>query len=517
MERSDLAAFAGEKQHMTEDRKEERRGFTVVLDAVPPGAAASSAPADAPEPYDPRLPARLREMMALYEYGPQSFQAKCRNFCRQAVYMADYEDDCPWRGEWRHYFPTYHDMNLRQLRGYFTWRAQIRRGVYRTAASGFAYVYLYELLNGVGAASAEDVLQKMREFEAGYLDSGLGEPALRPYLRRWMLEFAVLHALPPDTARQYADPVMLARDEALSALKTPEEHTDEAVFQALCAFAESKTAESPVVAADPARGIHLFAEVWRRACAMEAEKGRDLFQTMFGTQALFNWRPLSNAVYWVRHKSEDVDYVLNECRSYRCRNGVWQEARYDGLSFDRDALRALLHEADRQLRRYRKTGRYLRPKPDEAWAAPYAEAAIAAEREAARPKLRIDLSGLDRIRRDALTTRDSLLTEEDRRELAESAPPEQEKVPKEAPRLSPAPPSLLDEPQTRILLSLLRGEAVAEVLRERHLLSSVVADAINEALFDEIGDAVVDCDGSTLSIVEDYREELERLLGGDNR
>ncbi len=75
----------------------------------------------------------------------------------------------------------------------------------------------------------------------------------------------------------------------------------------------------------------------------------------------------------------------------------------------------------------------------------------------------------------------------------------------------------MDEPQTRILLSLLRGEAVAEVLRERHLLSSVVADAINEALFDEIGDAVVDCDGSTLSIVEDYREELERLLGGNDR
>ena len=517
MERSDLTAFAGEKQHIAEERKEERRGFTVVLDAVSPGAAASGVPAAAPEPYDLRLPARLREMMALYEYDPQSFQAKCRNFYRQAVYMADYEDGCPWRGEWRHYFPTYHDMNLRQLRGYFTWRAQIRRGVYRSAASGFAYVYLYELLNGVGASSAEDVLRKMREFEAGYLDSGLGEPALRPYLRRWMLEFAVLHALPPDTARQYADPVMLKRDEALSALKSPEEHTDEAVFQALCTFAESKTLESPVVAADPARGERLFAEVWRRACAMEAEKGRDLFQTIFGTQALFNWRPLSNAVCWVRRKSEDADYVLSECRSYRCRNGVWQEARYDGLSFDRDALRALLHEADRQLRQYRKTGRYLRPKPDEAWAAPYAEAVIAAEREAARPKLRIDLSGLDRIRRDALTTRDSLLTEEDRLELAESAPPKPEKTPEESPRFSPASFSLLDALQTQVVFSLLRGESVAELLRERHLLPSVVADAINEALFDEIGDAAADCDGSTLSIVEDYREDLERLLGGIDR
>ena len=42
----------------------------------------------------------------------------------------------------------------------------------------------------------------------------------------------------------------------------------------------------------------------------------------------------------------------------------------------------------------------------------------------------------------------------------------------------------------------------------------VVADAINEALYDEIGDSVLICDGEDMELVEDYREDLEFILGG---
>ena len=45
-------------------------------------------------------------------------------------------------------------------------------------------------------------------------------------------------------------------------------------------------------------------------------------------------------------------------------------------------------------------------------------------------------------------------------------------------------------------------------------MPSVVADAINEALFDEIGDTVLECDGDELSLTEDYIEEIKELLGG---
>ncbi len=61
---------------------------------------------------------------------------------------------------------------------------------------------------------------------------------------------------------------------------------------------------------------------------------------------------------------------------------------------------------------------------------------------------------------------------------------------------------------------LLRGESVRECLAAGHDMATVVADAINEALFDALGDSAVECDGQEITLVEDYREEIAELLGG---
>ena len=68
---------------------------------------------------------------------------------------------------------------------------------------------------------------------------------------------------------------------------------------------------------------------------------------------------------------------------------------------------------------------------------------------------------------------------------------------------------------TQILLTVMRGESAAELIRQRFLMPSVVTDTINEALFDEIGDNVLECDGEEITFVEDYREELNLIIGGE--
>lgn len=85
-------------------------------------------------------------MRRLYEYGSNSPSAKAENFYQQGKFMEDYEDDTPWNGVYRCCFPTYHDLNPPQLRGSFTWRTQVRRGVFRPIAASFAYIYPY--MNG---------------------------------------------------------------------------------------------------------------------------------------------------------------------------------------------------------------------------------------------------------------------------------------------------------------------------------------------------------------------------------
>ena len=498
-------------------------GYTIVLESQVPASETEYRDTALPftgsayRPPQEDIPEKLRAMRRLFDYGRQSPEARAKNFYRQAKFMADYTDDVPWSGYFSQYFPTYHDLTTQQLRGYFTWRAHVRAGDFQPIATSAVYIYLYELLNGIGADSPEDSLRKMREFEAGYLDSGIGDPRIYANLRRWMLEFAVLHALPPETARQAADREMIEWDNALSALRDPEAHSDEEVFAALCLLGGKKAENSPVLSGDPERGMRLFSNVWRTASAYTAQ-GEDLFTLCFGKKQIRQWYPLSNAVFFRETAPEDRDYELDELRSFHCRNGIWQMEAFEKLSFDRRRLQSFLHETDARLRRYLKTGRYLREDPAAGWAVPYIEAAIDSDRkaliEASRPRISIDLSSLEKIRSDALTTRDSLLTEED---LAEAeVPPKAEEGPAAPESVSAANGILPDPVLRRILQALLAGQDPSGILKENHLLPSIAADAVNEAFFDEIGDTVMICEGDTLSLLEDYVEDIRRLLGEKN-
>ena len=72
----------------------------------------------------------------------------------------------------------------------------------------------------------------------------------------------------------------------------------------------------------------------------------------------------------------------------------------------------------------------------------------------------------------------------------------------------------LDQLQIQILRELLKGGDALEIIKANHLMPSIAADFINEALFDEIGDSVLIYENNQLSLAEDYIEELTQLLGG---
>lgn len=523
MDLSELTAYSLLDRALS---SEEQDGFTVVLGGGL--AAGQSEYRETPLPLENigpdrteiPIPEKIREMRGLYEYGDGSFRQKCKNFYVQGKFMEGYEDDLPWQGEIFRYFPTYHDLSLAQLRGFFAWRTEVRRGNYRRIGLSAAYLYLYELLNGIGAASAQESLRKMREFETGYLDSGFGDRRMRDNLHRWMLELAVLNGMEPDEAEGFADKEMIKKDHALMTLRKPTEYGDPAVFEALCLLGGSRTASSVVIQKNGDEGIHLFSEVWRTALARYREDGVDLFAACFGNRHTYRWHPLGNAVYYERKEPRPETYELNECRKFSFRDGAWYEQSYRKLYFDRKKLSGLLHEADRRLRLYLKTGHPMRERDEDAWAAPYIESVIEGDKkariEAAKPKVVIRFSELDAIRRDALTTRDSLLTEEDRRAETEG---EDMGAGSEIAKAASAPKAegriaLLDEMQIRLLRLLLQGKPVKALIAAQRGMPEVVADELNEALFDEIGDNVVECDDGVLVLVEDYRRDVSRILGG---
>ena len=481
------------------------------------------------------IPEQIRKMRRLYEYSDGSFRQKCKNFYLQGMYMKDYEDDAPWNGRFRHYFPVYQDLGVDQLRGYFTWRTAVRRGTYPEGNTCYAYLYLYELLNGIGSEGPEDTLSKMKAFENGYLDAGYGDPAMRKNLHRWLLEYAVVKNLPAEEAASFADPAVKAWDHAMVVLQAPDGWSDEELFEAIESLPGNRIGSSVTVVKEGAAAKRLFARLWRHVVSSCRDKGRDFFTECFGKKRIYLWHPLGNAVYWEHHRQEKADYVLNESRRFYRREGVWYEESYQSLYFNKRKFNALFHEADRQFRDYLKTGHSLKAKPEEAWAASFVEKIIAEDRkektEAARPKIVIDFSGLEKIRQDAEITRDSLLTEEERAEEAKAAQADEPQ--KEPPRqILPDGAKeaeegqqfgkdslhgrileyLSDENLVRLVYMLLTGKDTAAFLSAGRLMPTVAADAVNEALFDLVGDNVLECEDDRLSLVEDYREDLMELF-----
>ena len=589
-----------------QNKEKDREQHTIVLEPVPAAGEKvyhETALPFAGSTYRPQkevLPERLRQMRRLYEYGRESMESKARNFLRQGKFMEDYEDDAPWEGDFVCFFPTYHDLTTKQLRGYFSWRTRVRRGEYLPIPKSAAYIYIYELLNGIGTVSPEDSLQKMQAFEEGFLDAGYGDARMRKNLRRWMTEFAVVENLPASLAETYADPEEVLFDASLAALQNPDSCSDDDVFSGLCAFVRSSLEHSPAVTGDPARGRHLVAEAWRRAVFDFRGREEDLFTLCFGKRKTRLFQPLSNAVCSLQTRTGDRDYILNPCRSYHCRGGIWEMSAYEKLRFDTYRLHGFVRETDRILRRYLKAGRNLPERKEDAWAAPYIRAVIEEERrailEASRPKITIDLSDLPRIREDSLKTQDSLLAgipdeagilpgrqdgapgadqpapgsvgeyvpdrqDEQLREedpdragwacaadapAAESPAVEQGSEGRTAGGLNmeekaertvtagnrveegmsggelpadnfPAgsPPDLpLSAAELQILRVLLDGGDPAGILREHFLMPSIVADTVNEALFDEIGDTALVCEDDRLSLVEDYIDDIRSMLGG---
>ena len=458
---------------------------------------------------DPDIPQKIWEMMKLYEYGDGSFGQQKKNFIRQGGFMKDFEDDYHgWSGKCTYFSPSYHDLSLSQLRKYFTWRTAVRKGIFTPVEPPFAYLYIYELLCGIGTGSPEESFRRLEDFDKNFpdvSDYGSGGKLLQKDLKQWMFDYAVIHRLPLETVKRYLAPFMLASDTYLAVLRDPASKKDDEIFLALSFFAEKDLFQSPIVAENGSRGKHLFAELWKCVSAKYNECGLDFFTECFGQIYTIKWHPLFNALYHDEYSGPDKECRIDECRRYFCRNGVWYEEYYEKMMFDKEKFCALLHEGERVFRKYLKLGRTLRQRPDETWATQYAEAVVAADKkaeaEAKRPKINIDLSGLDKIRSDAALTRESLLTEDEiEKETASGTVPGNEEN------------GLLDKIHTEILRNLLKTGSADEYIKAAHLMPSVVADTINAALFDEIGDNILECDGKTIKIVEDYVEEVEKLL-----
>ena len=71
-------------------------------------------------------------------------------FYKQGMFMKDFADSYEKSVPYSQYFPSYQMMGYEQLRTYFTWRAEVRKGNVADTSLSYAFLYIYELLGNIG-------------------------------------------------------------------------------------------------------------------------------------------------------------------------------------------------------------------------------------------------------------------------------------------------------------------------------------------------------------------------------
>lgn len=460
-------------------------------------------------------------------------EREAQQFFFQAAIAKDYEDDYDWNGSFVCFRPAYRMMSNEQLRGYFTWRTRWKKGeesdLEEMTRASFALIRVYEILNGCAENAEEGYPELVRLLDV----YGPLQVILKVQLKRWIHDYVIDHQL-KDHVEETFFPELEA-DRALQVLGHPEEADDMAYFDALSRLSEYRMDKSVFLQKQKA----LSARILKKACMeisrqLEESVHLNLLQKCFGDgsgtgrYAVF----YRNAIYHdpekARHVHEEKEFQVDAIRTYvKDKDGIWRiHSPY--LSTDRShVLGDIIRETDRQLRdKYGKASKLREHKPQSAFKKLIARVIEEDEQEqieAAKPKIHIDLSSLSRIRSDADIVRDALIINEEE-ETAPALKKEpvmerQEHAEKEA--AEPVAASLQEkkkpaeadgDPKYVLLHALLDGTDCREYLHAHHIQLAMLVDEINETMMDAVGDTVIEFDGDTPVLIEDYREDAEEWL-----
>lgn len=538
------------------------------------------------------LPDRYRKMREISRWqddpkgGAGRWLSEAELFYRQGLLMADFEDDCPYNGTFKSYFPTYNAMSDRQLRGYFTWRAQVRRGTVEETSTSFAFLYLYELICGIGVDDPLDGFNKIKAFWDVYRTF---EPGIDRFARVWLQDYAVFHGLDPKLLR---DSKTVMFDNALIELRRaardlvpapapsgqtpkrrktseptlplpPDEVREERLMAAINALSTYNLSNSRLDRSHHRDLRHVACAVYvRMARYYDTHRKTGIVASLFGEETAMPYTMFASAVFFAPERHEDCEYRLDPIHIYRCQNGFWECMRIHGSRQKSSKLGEMMRACDQRLRLALDPAHPLKEEKVPKYLAKIIDDEIVAwlSWDAAHQpvKIDIDLSQLGHIRSAAAQTREALLIDEEREDGApveaeatlieqpntESAPgmtaepgemtiqqdePDEPTVSTEefgvvAPLLVSVPAPVTPAPAeaanklapaaTAYLRALLEQNAAQATSAVAHSGKSedMLVDSINEALFDLVGDTVIEFSAAGPQIIEDYEADVRGYL-----
>lgn len=90
------------------------------------------------------------------------------------------------------YWPTYDNMTSAQYKWYFYWREELRSGRYPDSDLSYLFLYMYELINGIGWSNPAQGYQLLSNVWKAYRER---YSKLDAYAREWLFDFSLIHGL----------------------------------------------------------------------------------------------------------------------------------------------------------------------------------------------------------------------------------------------------------------------------------------------------------------------------------
>lgn len=471
-----------------------------------------------------------------------------QQFVRKAKELETADVDSAEFVPFQTYWPTYDQMQPRQLKWFLFWRKEVRAGRYPDTDLSYLFVYLYELIHGIGWAEPAEGYALMERVWRAYRQR---HPKLDTYAREWLFDFTLVF----DLGEMPTEPLHKLPRSLSPELKELE-------------WKRRFTAEP----------LELSWELLLQLIDYEVEKSR--FYAEQGRKYLRNYVPKVIGLvdgYLAKTKGSGMLGLFMPCEKKVIRY-LFRSAVYDHELYGRTKTVSVLPVSEspplcayltqlvrltenklRELTGYKGKLRGVSVEPEvERLVSRFLhkefDSRRAEEAKALIPKVKINAAKLRQLQRESDEVRDMLLTEEPPFPPAKHREPQQAEIDferewpgfeEDQPRqqepeehmeqaeLELMPPEedveqlelseewrelflRFSEAHRKMLSALLHGEDAAVrygIAEQAGSMPELLMDEINEIAMEWIGDLLIDGD----EITEEYRSELSDMLNGSSR
>jgi len=448
-------------------------------------------------------------------------------FYKQGMFMKDFTDDYANNIPFAQYYPYYQMMGYEQLRTYFTWRTEVRKGIVADTSLSYAFLYIYELLGNIGINNPQDGLDKLMSFWKAFK---VHNETIDKYVLLWLKDYHIYYEL-NQSFNEFIEQNNLTE-------YYPEIAEANNKFNLFCSISKYDIRKSTFFSDDKAELItDCFYFVINKLRQIFIDKGINFDESIFQpTKKMSIWIPFKGARFYQWAEQRDRRVVLSENEIYIYNQKQWAFSTAITTESGRQLMGYIMKQMESALRKIMKhkfklsanintvthpvvdklneTGNSLEDIIN--------NAVLEFYREATKTIVKVDLSALSIIRQEALTTQEKLIVPEQEEELAPILMSSD--LPLIAPKvisslecesISMSEPweslkSALTEIEIKALSVVLNDEMeIKKFADECGIMLEVLIDGINEKAMDYISDNLLDED---FVLYDDYKEQVKELI-----